>query len=56
MDAEREDPQERTEFEKDREAWGLPGPQPYLGGPPLREWPHRDLQASSRDVQVKPAA
>ncbi|HXG76176.1 MAG TPA: hypothetical protein VNJ53_06370 [Gaiellaceae bacterium] len=57
MDAERvHDPQDRAELEKDREAWGLPGPQPHLGGPPLREWPYREPQPVIPDVEAEPAA
>jgi hypothetical protein len=59
MDVEHREVHERTQYERDRDAWNLPAPQIHLVGPPLREWPVQDERrdpAGDSDLEPQPAA
>ena len=58
MDLEHEPPVERSQYERDREAWNLPQPQPTAAGPSPDEWPERELgfEEGLAALERKPAA
>jgi hypothetical protein len=42
MDVEQHEPDDRTDVEKDTDAWNLPRSPLVLAVPPLENWPERD--------------